>query len=173
MRFVAGGVIASGYRFIFRDPIHGFLNVNPGDLEGDATVWDDLRVPLNTGKVAGGNVPTFEQIGSSGVYAYNFDDDDEMWFATQMPHSYKLESDIYPHMHWSPETDVSPADNVGLGLECSWSNIGSLINGTAVYTREASTGINAQYDHLIHNVPADGWDGTGKDGVSSLILCRA
>lgn len=143
-----------------------------GPITLTVPVWDDLRVPLNQGKTAGVNVPIFEEIASSGVYAYNFDDGDEIWFATQMPHSYMLGEDIFPHVHWGPETDSSPADNVGLGLECSWTNLGGDVDSTTVYTRVVSTGVDNQYAHLLHDVPDGGWDGSSYDTLSALILCR-
>lgn len=156
-------------------PAGNYSYFEPGGtlvFSGTATVWDDLRVPLSQGAIAGANVPAFEEIASSGTYAYNFDDDDEIWFTAQMPHGYKLESTIEPHVHWGPETDVEPSDNVGLGLECSWTAIGGDVDSSTTYTREVPTGVDNQYAHLIHNVPTAGWDGTGIDTLSSIINCR-
>ena len=95
------------------------------EFNGDATVWDDLRVSLDRAKLSGANTPTFEKMkddgggpASNGVYAYNFDDDDELWFSVQMPHCWKQGSTIYPHLHWCSETDAT-GDDVGIGLEYS------------------------------------------------------
>jgi len=47
-------------------------------LQGDATVWDDLRVSLDRAKITGANVPTFGAVNSTSIYAYHFDAGDEI-----------------------------------------------------------------------------------------------
>jgi len=157
----------SGSEVVRVDPVDGVW------LTGDGTLWEDLRVPLETGKTAGSNVPTFEQIvddgsGSAGVFAYNFDDGDEIWLSVQMPHAWKIGSTIYPHLHWAAEGDAS-TKNVGLGIEYTWTNIGADISATTIVTRDVAGG--TALSQQIHDVPSTGWDGTGKT-LSSIILCR-
>lgn len=149
-----------------------------GTLEfmGDATVWDDLRVSLERGKVAGANTPTWAKFqdngaGSAGVYAYQFADGDEIWFSVQMPHGWKVASTIYPHLHWSPSSDVDPADNVGIGLEYCWVDIYEDFGNTTIITRDVSTGVNNNNAHLIHNFSTTGISGTGHT-LSSVLHCR-
>jgi len=142
-------------------------------LYGDGTVWEDLRVPLERGKTAGSNVPTYEQWAddgnsSSGVYAYSFDDDDEIWLTVQMPHGWKTASTIYPHVHWMAEGDAS-TKNVGLGLEYIWSSIGETITTTTIVTRNVAG--DTAYNHEITGLPASGIAGTG-EGLSSILAVR-
>jgi hypothetical protein len=145
-----------------------------GTLEfiGDATVWDDLRVPLVTARVAGANVPAFETF-VGGTMAWNFDDGDEIFLAVQMPHSWLIGSTIYPHLHWSPESDVDPSDNIGIGLEYTWANIGDDFPATTTITRDVPTGIDQAFAHLIHNFDVSGIDPpAGVTAVSSMLICR-
>ena len=142
-------------------------------LAGDATTWDDLRVALETGKLTGANNPAFEQVsdngaGSAGVYAYNFDDGDEIWFSVQLPHTWKEGSTIYPHLHWCAEGNAS-GDNIGIGLEYVWKNINETFGNTTIITRDVAG--DTALKHLIHNFAVAGIDGTGQT-ISSVLLCR-
>jgi len=140
---------------------------------GEATTWEDLRVPLNTGKTAGANIPTFEVVTGT-VMAYNFDDGDEIWFAAQFPHAMKSGvTRIWPHLHWSPESDVSPAENVGIGLEYTIAAINSNFTKTVTTAIDVSTGTSASLKHLINDFDVAGIDVSGiSTTVSAMILCR-
>jgi hypothetical protein len=138
---------------------------------GDAAVWDDLRVPLVTGRVAGANVPSFEVL-TGNTQAWNFDDGDEIFFTVQMPHSWKIGSTIYPHLHWCPESSVDPSDNVGIGFEYEWVGIGDTFSGTITITRDVPTGVGSALKHLVHNFDEAGIDGSSITGVSSMLNCR-
>jgi len=141
------------------------------------TVWDDLRVPLETAKTRGAAVPDYTQYkddgaASSGVYAYEFDDGDEIYFSVQMPHSWKEGSTIYPHIHWTPSSDVDPSDNVGIGLEYAWADINEdFPANTSAEERDIPTGVDNADAHLLHDIPEAGIDGTGHT-ISSILLCR-
>ena len=93
-------------------------------LNGNARdVWDDLRVSVQTGKVPAANYPGWDQItddgaGSVGTYAYHFADGEYIWLHTQLPHSWKEGTTIYPHIHFMTTSDVDPTDNFGIGIEC-------------------------------------------------------
>lgn len=139
---------------------------------GDATVWDDLRVPLSTARPAGANVPTFEAF-VDGTMAFSFDDGDEIFFAVQLPHSWLVGSTIYPHLHWSPESDVDPSDNVGIGLEYTWTNVDDDFPAATTITRDVPTGVDQAFAHLIHNFDVDGIEPpAGVTGISSMLVCR-
>ena len=121
-------------------------------LHGTATVWEDLRVPAQNTKInPSKSEPNFENwIG--GLYTYHFDnnnaDDESIHFAAQMPHSYKEGSDVYPHLHWSPNTTAT--GDIVWELEYSVANIGSTFPDTVTDTITASaTGID--YFHNLDN----------------------
>ena len=91
------------------------IRVEPGgtfEFVEDGTVWDDLRVPLTTAKLAGGTNPDYSTFTTGALYAYLFDAAalQEITFTVQLPHSYKLGSDLHPHLHWTPvDATTGPA----------------------------------------------------------------
>jgi hypothetical protein len=133
-------------------------------------VWDDLRVSLDRAKAAGVNVPSWEAF-KDDVKAYSFDDGDEVFFSVQMPHAWKEGTTLYPHLHWCPEGDVDPSDNVGIGLEYSWAKIGDDFGASTTITRDVPTGVNAAFKHLLHHFDVSGIDATGKT-ISTVLMCR-
>ncbi len=76
------------------------------EFNGEATVWDDLRIVPGAFQFAGNADPSIEdwQPGGSGITfkVYKFKENDEVFFTCQMPHSYKEGSDIIAHLHWTP-----------------------------------------------------------------------
>lgn len=180
---------------ISHDGTNGIVDINTGELRvssdagatnylaieadgtlefnGNATVWDDLRVTLEAVKVTGANQPAWEKVkddgaGSAGVYAWNFDDGDECWFSVQLPHSWKLESTIYPHLHWCAEGDASAA-NVGIGLEYTWCDTGETFGNTTLLPRDVAG--DTAFKSILSNFSDSGIAGTGHT-LSSVLLCR-
>jgi hypothetical protein len=140
---------------------------------GDATTWDDVRVPLSATRVGAAQVPDFSQVadngsGSVGVYALIFPDNTlkQVFFALQMPHSYKLESDLHPHIHWMPQT--TNTGTVNWELEYSIISINGTLPSTTLVTipQEGAGAVNTH--QLAENADIDG---TGL-GLSSMLLGR-
>lgn len=70
-------------------------------MHGEATTYTDLVVPITSTKSGGSKIPYFTEFmddnsGSQGVFGYAFDDDDEqeLYFMVQMPHSWVEGTDI-------------------------------------------------------------------------------
>jgi hypothetical protein len=146
-----------------------------GTLEfvGDATVWDDLRVPISSIKRLGFTDPAWVQFkddgaGSTGVYALAFDSgtDEEVFFTAQIPHSYDEGTDIYPHVHWTPSD--GNAGNVVWGLEYTWQNINGTFGNTTIITVTDSTDATDR-KHLYAAFAAI--NGAGMT-ISSILVCR-
>jgi len=146
-----------------------------GTLEfiGDATVWEDLRVPISAIKRLGFSDPGWVQFktdgaGSVGVYALAFDPstDEEVYFSCQLPHSYKEGSDITPHVHWAP-SDAN-AGGVTWGLEYTWANIDGTYGNTTIITADDSTDTTSHKHHMAN---FSAITGTGKT-LSSMLVCR-
>ena len=147
-------------------------------LKGDATVWDDMRVPFSAGLQpdSGSRAPTVikvfdDGISSRGVYLTCFEDqgvnsEHEMYFAVQLPHSYKLGSDIEPHVHWIP-TDDNTGDVVW-GLEYTWTSIDGIYPVTSIITTIGSARGTTNQHTMTDFTPIDG---TGK-GISSMLTGR-
>ena len=138
-------------------------------LNGTATVWDDLRISLNT-RYSGNTVPGLTGFaGSSSLLAYYFTGGTQMqeiFFEVQMPHSWKEGTTIYPHVHWSPGDATS--GNVVWRLEYTWANYeGTYPSSTTISTTQAAAG-TAWTSQIA---PFSGMDGSGKK-ISSMLYCR-
>ncbi|MFC1622062.1 hypothetical protein ACFL13_01620 [Patescibacteria group bacterium] len=142
-------------------------------LAGSATVWDDVRVPITGVKTGGSKIPGFVKFkddggGSQGVFSYQFDPDqeEEVYFTVQLPHSYKAGSDIEPHIHWTPIDGNS--GSVIWGLEYTWANYEGTFSDTTIVTKtQAASG--TAYEHQIADFAAI--SGTGQ-AESSMLICR-
>jgi len=140
------------------------------ELHGDATVWDDLRVPVTTAK-PGAVVPDFAQfLAGGGLKTYLFDGTarvEEIHFTVQMPHGYKVGTDIVPHVHWTP-TDTNVGD-VRWSLEYTWADITDTFpNSITLHTVDTTSG--TAWDHQLTNFSAI--VGSGTTGISSMLVCR-
>lgn len=128
--------------------------------------WDDVRVPMDIVKL-GASAPTWGTLGTGlDVLQFSHSQDNYVSFVCQLPHGYKVGSDIYPHVHWSPiDTD---AGNVRWLLRYSWANIGDVFPaGSNIYTTDA-TDLTAEKHQLVSFAAIDG---TGQD-ISSMLHCR-
>lgn len=138
-------------------------------FDGDAIVWDDLRVSLERGK-PGSTQPAWTSF-NGGLYAYQFDNGEEIHFSVQLPHKWKEGTDIFPHLHFSPSSYVGTLSYVGIGLEYSWANIGDQFPAPShAITYHDVTGA-LDKEHLVSNFATYGLDGSGKE-ISSVLLCR-
>jgi hypothetical protein len=77
-------------------------------FNGDATVWDDMRIVPNVFDVPGLTDPdiiSYQPAGSGATFkVYAFAKGDEGFFTLQLPHSYKTGSNLKAHVHWTPGT---------------------------------------------------------------------
>lgn len=143
------------------------------------TVWDDLRVPVLSTKLGGTKDPDLAKVfdngsSSQGVFSYLFSatTEEELYFAVQLPHGWKYESSLHPHVHWFPTANGSAGQKVSWGLEYVLGKIGSVFgNTTIIYgdtpipdeTLVANT-------HYLTEFPEISM--TGITDVSAMLLCR-
>lgn len=143
-------------------------------FNGAAVVWDDLRVPLTSGRPGASNPPDFEAF-SGTIFQFAFDDEgvneDEIYFSAQLPHSYKQGTDILPHLHWAPQENPADAshDVVRWGFEYEWQSIGSAFAGTTTVYVDGEMGATDIKGHIY--TPFSAMTGTGKT-ISSMIIGR-
>lgn len=129
--------------------------------------WEDIRVSVNAAKKGASPPGDITLIGNIVVYGFDAANVEDVQFAMQMPHSYKLGSTIYPHVHWCP-TDAN-AGNVSWGLEYTWIDINSTFGDTAIVSGASSTG-STDNKHILTSLTAI--SGAGISTVSSMVLCR-
>lgn len=143
-------------------------------MDGASSVWDDLRVTLDKGSSAA----TIDFIsGSSGPQIWFFKDNssvEAMSFTVQLPHSWKVGTEIFPHLHWMPKS--TGTGNVEWNFEYTWVNYNSVtpeIFPAITTSTVVSTGPFIAKTHLITPLTVSnvGIDGTNKT-VSSILICR-
>ena len=134
------------------------------------TVWDDLRVPMQNTKInPTKSEPAFETfIGGTYTYAFSATnaDDESLLFSAQLPHSYKIGTNLKPHIHWSPST--TNTGNVVFELEYTAASIYGTIGATTSTTTTIESGGVAFKHQLAMFDDIDGSD----LGLSSMIICR-
>jgi hypothetical protein len=157
--------------------------MRPGDdITLSDTVWDDLRVPALSTKSGGSKIPGTSKLvddgsGSQGILTYVFDKatEEELYFAVQMPHAWKFETAIHPHVHWTPVADGAEGAKVSWGLEYSVAKIGTTFpDSTIIYgdTATPNEDLIANRHYLTEIGDGSGISMTGVDSVSPMILCR-
>jgi len=148
------------------------------ELKGTATVWNDIRVPLSSLKRLGFTDPDWEQFqddgaASTGVYAPAFatNADQEVFFAAQLPHDWKLGSDLQPHVHWSP-SDAN-AGNVTWKLEYTISDInGTFGNTSTISVTDAADTVALKHQIVGFSSDIDMSSYTDNGDVSIMLICR-
>ena len=143
------------------------------------TVWDDLRVPVLSTKLGGSKDPDFGQLfdngsDSQGVFSYLFDatTEEELYFMVQLPHGWKYETALHPHVQWIPIVNGTIGQKVSWGLEYIVGGIGdvftttTIIYGDTPYNNETLTANK----HYLTEFPPISM--TGIDSVSAMMLCR-
>jgi hypothetical protein len=137
--------------------------------------WEDVKVSMMSTNVGQSAPPTMTKFkdngaGSQGVFGWAFSatTEQELYFSVQLPHAYKVGTDVYPHAHFT--TLGTGTGGVVWGLEY----VAAPINGTYAAT---STVIQATYTiatnsaskHMLLSLPVI--PGTSL-GISSVIMCR-
>ncbi len=142
--------------------------------------WDDLRVPLSATKKGESKKPGFAKLkddgsGSQGVFCEWFDDgnEEELYFAVQLPHGYKYGTNLHAHIHWTPSANGTAGEKVTWGLEYTLSEIGGVFGNTTIITSsdrvpdDAAPVANTHYLTEVGTI-----DGSAIDSVSSMLICR-
>lgn len=153
--------------------INGVLKTNR--IEYDSTYWDDTQVPalsIKTGATAPAMTAGFAGNNSFELpyFQGGSSTNDQCWFTIQLSHRYKEGSDIYPHLHWAPTTNVvSGSDTVVWELIYTWATMDSLYSSGDTIITKCAPGANRQWYHELNSFAAI--NGTGQK-VSSIIICR-
>ena len=126
----------------------GFETDGTLTFNGSATVFDDLRVPISSAKLLGNSDPDWETF-VGGTYALAFADnvDQEVFFSCQIPHGWKLGSNLNPHIHWSP--DGTDTGSVTWKLEYAISDIsGTFTSSTTMSATDAGDGVDRKHQYV-------------------------
>lgn len=143
-------------------------------FNGDATVWDDLRITPGSFDRPGSSDPVYVAYAPNGgvisTYLTEWAKNNLASFTIQLPHDYKQGSDIYVHIHWTPGSRGNEENGkfVGWKLDYSWANInGNFGNMATVDLSDACDGT----DHKHQMTPDVAITGTSKN-ISSMLMCN-
>jgi hypothetical protein len=141
----------------------------PGEIL--ATAWDDIRVPANMAKRIGNADPDWE-VFLNGVYglAFSASVDQEIFFTVQIPHSWKLGTNLHPHIHWAPsDTDTG---SVTWKMEYTIANINGTFGATATLdVTDAGDGTAHKHQYAdLGDIDMSSY--TADTDVSITLLCR-
>jgi len=137
---------------------------------GEGTYWDDLMVPgfsMSPGAATPDRIVFGGTSGTSTIYALGFDGSntkEDVYFSVQIPHSWKYDSNIHPHIHWAPTT--SGSGNVKWFMNCMWQNIDSTYS-TVIQT-STTTAATGAWKHQLSEF--SDFDSTGMT-LSSILMC--
>jgi hypothetical protein len=116
--------------------------------------WEDSMIPAVTFRT-GGTALTFIDCGN-GIFLTRFDVGDIFYPQIQLPHKYKINSEIRPHLHLMVNTAIGATNyNVEVTTSEAWANIGSVFPvPTPTTTGLVHSFQNAaQYKHDIMTLP--------------------
>ena len=127
--------------------------------------WDDLRAPASAINPAGSAAAAVvSTVDGSLTFSNGQTQTIALWF--QMPHAWKVGSDVSLHVHWAKST--SAAGTVKWQSKYEWTNIGAtrggysaFVDGTAAISDSDTAGKHALFEFT--DLP-----GTGKT-ISSMI----
>ena len=78
---------------------------------GDASGWDDYDADFASGTSTPSKEPAFEDFGN-GLFGYNFDVGHDRFINFHIKHDILVGSQIYPHVHWCPQTTMIAGETV-------------------------------------------------------------
>lgn len=149
--------------------------INSVDAPQLVNGFDDIVASLELGKPTGGIAPSWEEVGSTGIWQYAFSVGDQI----QVPsyhflHSYELNSVFFPHIHFEPKTAMADGDQV------KWRFMFRIQKGhnqgafqTTPYTMDVeytSAGITPMGQHLLIEHPTGITDAfLAPESISSLV----
>lgn len=143
------------------------LTIN-GEVVLNNTVWDDLRFPASAINPAGAASPMTYDVTNLGFTAANGAGDTYIAVIGQMPHSWKMGSNIHPHIHWLPSnTNIGV---VNFTIEYKWTNIGEVESSTWTTLSMLVPGNGTANMSMLSEWDSGGMNGTGKTLSSTISM---
>jgi hypothetical protein len=134
---------------------------------GDGLSWEDIRFPA-TSAVIGASAPDLETFqGTVKAYAFDKNQDEEMYFTVQVPHGWAVETELRPHIHWAPsDTDTG---SVTWKLEYTLAEIDGTFGATSTLdVTQAGDGVAHKHQYAA----LAAIDMSGITSVSPTLMCR-
>lgn len=147
----------SAYQYI-KDIIDSFAPVD---------VWEDLRAPFTQTKLGATLKPDFDYTNLGLLFPRN-DATEITYIIMQLPHNYKLGTNIRPHIHWQQMN----SNSVVWKFAYKWFDNGDAV--PAGFTTVTANGQVYTYTagNLLQTETFPEIDGSGISAVSSILLIK-
>jgi len=137
------------------------------EFHGDATVWDDLRFPVQALNPPGAASDP-DRDTDDGTFLFDKGSIETLMGVAQTPHSWKLESTLYPHVHWCPtDTDTG---SVVWRFEYDIAKKNGTFSGSYTVTSTVRAAGGVAEKHLLTGF--SGISMSGYDDISTIIKFR-
>lgn len=136
------------------------------------TYWDDIRTPSNLSKKVPGKEAKDQAYKGGVVISFEDGADQAVSFNVQLPHGYKLGSDLEFHIHIALPTAGAGAgvENVAFDFTYSWANINNEFPAETTVSDTTDVQDYAADTHRLIEIGGS-LDGSAITGVSSMLIC--
>jgi hypothetical protein len=139
----------------------------------DYPFWDDVTTPAaklkasSVGAMAWGSFPVG---GSTNTWIAGDTTLECVEGAIQLPHSYKLGTNLLPHTHWSPFT--TSTGSISWRLDYTLQSMGGVYSaGSTIYTTGCS-GFGVANKHQFCSLPTISGSGIDLSAIMIYRICR-
>lgn len=119
-----------------------FTRTAQNDIKLVNAVWEDLRFPVQKLTVPAVNNPTITAYKSGMVLSFDDEavegNEERVYFSAQLPHTYKMGTNLSPHVHWVGEDGT--AGNVRWKLTYNIAAIGVAFGDNVVVVGDVANG---------------------------------
>jgi len=156
----------------------GVVALSPSEaiaiLTNSGSMWDDLRVPINSIKVSGTKPPTWTSYKGGEVLAFSdqaiLGNEENVFFTIQLPHTYKEGTDIICHVHWVPEDNAG--GDVYWALSYSWASVDTAFPAATTIYKASAAGTTTDAHILSTFATIDGDPAGVNFLISSMLICQ-
>lgn len=141
---------------------------------GTATYWKDVA-PYSVATGSGPSAPALAQYGTTGHYLHKFADnhgsDEAITIAFQMPHEWKIGSDVHFHVHVIPSANGSAGNNqVIFRASYQWVNIDGSFSTTTNTDLDTTFTVGASDGNAHKLWEPSALSGSGKTLSGGLVI---
>lgn len=135
----------------------------------NSVYWDDLRMPANVARVGQG-AGTAADIHPLSYLLFDNSSDEEVFYITQMPHGYKLGTDLVAHVHWAKTTSASGDVCFRIDYECA--DIDEIFTNALGTTLSFAYTVDDGDTAYHHSIAGATLSNPGFSGVSGMCVIR-
>jgi len=144
--------------------VNRIITTGSDAVEYQDTLWEDLRFPFTTLRQGATTKPDFDATNVGLLFPRN-DTGEVVYINAQMPHAYKLETALHPHIHFVQSSATTPV----FKMDYRWyKNNG---DPTVDFTTLTASDFIYSYTSgdILQMVSFPSIDGSGINDVSSML----